>query len=175
MKDLKKIYAEVIDDLESLDIPYGTVTKVFVNTRAKSRWGRCSRTRGYNGTYTYTIQVSDRLLQDDLDDMALKDTLAHELIHTVKGCMNHGPEWKKWGDKLSVYGYNIKRCTSSEEKGISREEIITQYKYEVICNGCDKRFYYNRKTNALKSIMSNRGTCYCPRCKGRKFTVNILK
>lgn len=39
---------------------------------------------------------------------ALTNIMMHELIHTVDGCFNHGPEWKKWITMLNdKHGYLI--------------------------------------------------------------------
>lgn len=62
-------------------------------------------------------------LREDTDIDGLKNTIIHELLHTCKGCMKHTGEWKQLAEKVNrYYGYNIKRCDSADEKGISEEQ-----------------------------------------------------
>ena len=100
-------------------LEFGKIVNFEINYRAKSRWGQCQR-KGSG----YYINISDRLLQDDVPIKALKDTIIHEILHTCNGCMNHGTTWKNYADKVNkAYGYNIKRCTSAEEKGFDMDNI----------------------------------------------------
>ena len=43
-------------------------------------------------------------------ERSLRNTLIHELIHTVLGGLSHKGEWKKWADYVSgKTGYHIQR------------------------------------------------------------------
>lgn len=79
MKELEKYVAQCQRDLVSLGIPYGKVRRWEINTRAKSRWGLCKCLKGGN----FIISIAQILLEDDVADQALKDTIVHELLHTV--------------------------------------------------------------------------------------------
>lgn len=81
MKDLLKLTAECMAQLNALGIDCGKVTFT-VNTRAKKRWGQCRVV----GAGSYEISISERLLHDDVDDMAAKNTIMHELAHAADGC-----------------------------------------------------------------------------------------
>ena len=39
-KRLDEMFNECIDEMDAIDIPYGKITEVTVNYRAKSRWGQ---------------------------------------------------------------------------------------------------------------------------------------
>ena len=84
MKDLRQVAKICMQELDALGIEYGNVVRWEVNTRAKKRWGMCSKACG-----GFAIQVNGRLLDDDADLNGLKSTIIHELIHTCKGCWNH--------------------------------------------------------------------------------------
>lgn len=172
MKNLRKLYLETVDDLDALEIPYRRVKAVTVNKRAKSRWGQCRKTHDDKGL-CFEIQINAELLKDELDDMAAKNTIAHELIHTVEGCMNHGPKWQAWGRKLDVFGYNIQRTTSAEEKGIAADSLAG-YKYIITCNGCGSIARYTRKSKVVTKLMAGSSDCYCGKCKCRNFTVKTV-
>ena len=75
MKDIRNLASQCMADLASIDIPYGRVRIWVVNCRAKARWGLCKkRPDGY-----YEIEIAEALLCDDVDDVAVKNTIIHKL------------------------------------------------------------------------------------------------
>lgn len=90
MKDLMKLVGECQRDLHSIGIQCGNIRNWTVNTRAKARWGLCTKV----SRELFDIQIATALLQDEVDDQAAKDTIVHELLHTIPGCYNHGGRWK---------------------------------------------------------------------------------
>lgn len=79
MKDLNTYVVQCKQDLNLLGIPYGNVHRWEINTRAKSRWGLCKYLKGGD----FVISIAQMLLEDGVDEQALKDTIVHELLHTV--------------------------------------------------------------------------------------------
>ena len=79
MKDLKKLANECMAELDAIGVQYGNVISWEVNTRAKNRWGQCR----YIGGGRYSISIINRLLDDNLPDEAAKQTIIHELLHSV--------------------------------------------------------------------------------------------
>lgn len=145
MKDLQKLAKECMSELDAIGVEYGNVIEFKINTRAKSRWGQCRRIIGN----TYSINITNELLRDDLSDRPCKETIFHELIHTCKGCMNHGYEWQRIADLVNdCYGYNIKRATSSEEKGV---EMVKVYKYCFKCTNCGSVVKRNRASDFTRN------------------------
>src|SRR5699024_4635554 len=100
----------------------------------------------------FSINISSRLLQDDISDTACKNTIMHEIIHTCNHCFNHGNEWKHISNIVNdCYSfYNIKRCTSPEEKGINENIEKKEAKYILRCTKCGKLFYKNRMCKVIK-------------------------
>lgn len=154
MKDLQKLFNECKEELDYIGIEYGCIESITINTRAKKRWGQCRITlnSAYWENRIFSINISDKLLQDDVSDESAKDTIIHEILHTCKGCMNHGEEWKRLADIVNdCYSYyNIKRTASAEEKGINIKEEEKNYKYALRCKCCGKIFYKNRMCNVIK-------------------------
>lgn len=110
MRDLYKVATECMYELDLLGIPYAEIPKErwTVNTRAKSRLGQARKRNG-----EYSINISADILHDKYPLEFLKNTVIHELLHTCKGCMNHGEKWKAYAEKVNAkYGYNIERCVS---------------------------------------------------------------
>lgn len=90
MKDLAKLFAECEADLAQVGFRPEKY-RFSINTRAKKRWGCCRVVA--NGVYN--IEISERLLADDVSDQATKNTIMHELIHAVEGCLSHTGKCKK--------------------------------------------------------------------------------
>lgn len=146
MKDLQLLAQRAMDELDVIGVPYGYVEKFEVNTRAKSRWGRCRRKNGI-----FSIDINVELLQDNVADESALDTLIHELLHTCPNCLNHGKEWQQWAELVNdCYAcYNISRCSSAEEKGVDieyhRQRRQTPFKWTIECEDCGRQWNYKRK------------------------------
>lgn len=154
MDKLNLLVAECKSELDSVGIKYGRVKSVIVNTRAVRRWGQCIM----HGDGTFTISISSRLLQDGVDAMATKDTIMHELLHTVPGCMNHGSKWTQMAQKVNQKFpvYSISRTTSSEEKNVEK----VPYKYIVKCPKCNETWGRYRRSD----LVNNPGRYRCGKC-----------
>lgn len=117
MKNLEEYAIRCMEELDAIGIEYGNIVEVKANTRAKKRWGQCKAIPG-----GYSINISVALLDERNNEQGLKETIIHELLHSCKGCMNHGEKWKRLAQKVNrAYGYNIKRCSSAEDKGVQSE------------------------------------------------------
>lgn len=163
MKNLYEVASICMYELESIGIKYGKIMNFTVNYRATTRWGQCRRKN--NGYY---INISEKLLQDNAPLEALKDTIIHELLHTCEGCMNHGEKWKKYAEKVNkTYGYNIKRCSSAEEKGLDVENIRAEKeqraKHKFTCCGCGQTILRQRESNFTKYYENYT----CGKCGGK--------
>ena len=157
---LVEAYEKATEMLDTLDIDYGNVTELQVNTRSKRRWGQCS----YNVINdTFKISIASKLLDDDVTERGLLNTLIHELLHTCKGCLNHGEEWKTLADKVNAkYDLGIKRCNSAAEKGLdeSYDYKPLPAKYFLQCPNCGH--IYKRKRMCYP--VAHPEKCGCPRC-----------
>ena len=143
MRDLQRVAMECVNDMRYLgiDVPHGIT--FIVNKRAKSRFGQCS----YNGfTKLYTIDINVDLLDERCPMLSLKETLYHEIIHTLPNCMNHGSEFKHYAYLVNTeYGTNVTRCSSSNEKygieyakELKKRDEKKKKKYGVYCENCGK-------------------------------------
>ena len=129
MKNIYEVYEECKEICEAFQIPICKNINLKVNSRAKKRWGLCT----LECQDEYTIEISDRLLMDEVSEEATFNTMIHELLHTCPDCMNHGKEWKYWANIININTcYSIKRTTSCAEKGI--DPIVKSPKYTVKSN-----------------------------------------
>lgn len=172
-KRLDEMFNECIDEMDAIDIPYGKITEVTVNYRAKSRWGQCQRR--YDNGIIYKININADLCHREASERGLKETIIHEILHTCPDCMCHTGEWKRLADLVNdCYGYNVKRCNSSEDKGMSefykqhdrqgRPEKPVVWKYEIRCKSCGK--IVGRKQKACK-VTKYPQMYQCGFCRGK--------
>lgn len=157
MRDLQKIAKECMKELDVLGIEYGNIVSFKINTRFKSTWGQCKLLPNKK----YEIDISQQLLNDTIPIKSLKSTIMHEILHTCKNCYNHGQVWKRYAERVSkAYGYNIKRCTSSEEKGVKEIKSVKKIIHQFVCNGCGQVVDRERESRFTKNYTEYRcGMC----------------
>ena len=128
---LDDLLAEVKQEIKN-DVPYRhDSVHIYLNSR-KSALGICKNT--ING---YMIEVSKYLLKCNKE--LIKNVIAHELIHTVRGCFNHGYNFMIYARRLNRLGYNIEIKNHNKQFGQA-----IQYKYKLTCLKCGKVFYRHR-------------------------------
>ncbi|HHT97576.1 MAG TPA: sprT domain-containing protein [Clostridiales bacterium] len=125
-----KLLQEGIEQVISAGIKPGIINpNVKINTRAINRFGQCRKLP--QSQYDYEIQINSKLLEVSKDKAM--NTLVHEILHTCKGCMNHGKTWKHYANVMNImFGYDISRTSSYETIGIDKPE----YKYMIKCDKC---------------------------------------
>ena len=116
MRNLYEIAMQCEEKLKAINIPIREVKEYRVNKRAKKRWGCCWQ--DVDGKFIVEVNVC--LLDERNDISGLENTILHELLHTCKYCQNHGKMWKAYAAAVkAAYGYDIKRTSTSWEKGIA--------------------------------------------------------
>lgn len=169
MKNLEKLYKECLLELDAIGIQYGKIASIKENSRLTKTWGNCRRISPRNTKWedcSYEIKISSRLLNDSVDDNAVKNTIIHEILHTCENCLNHGNTWKIQAEKVNreYPQYNIKRTTSFSEKGISEND---EYKYIIECSTCHRKWRYRKKTK----VVNMHEFLKCPFCKTTTLTL----
>lgn len=156
MQDLNALAQECMAELDAIHIPYSKNVVFEVNSRAKRRWGLCSHLSGG----LHRIQIAKCLLEDGVPLDGAKNTVIHELLHTCPGTNGHKGLWKEYAEQVNrAYGYNIKRVSSSEEKGldpVSDDDAM----YVLKCTRCEATWRYFKLTNSVR----NYKRCHCPDC-----------
>lgn len=161
MRDLQAVANECMTEISTIGVPYGNVVEWKVNTRAQSRWGQCKRLTHNR----FSINISSRLLDERVDLVGLKNTIIHELLHTIEYSDGHRGAWAKWAGYVNrKLGYNIKRTSSADEKGVPTElqhNKTQEYKYVVECPCCKHQW----KRMVKSSLISHPEYYQCPTCK----------
>lgn len=159
MKNLMELAYECMAELDAIGIEYAEIIDWQVNTRAKKRWGLCR----HCPDGTYIISISSRLLADNVSSDGAKNTIIHELLHSCRDGRGHGEGWKRLADRVNrAYGYNIKRCSSAEEKGVEPiENTPKEIKHKFICKDCGKVYCRTRESKFTKNWQRYRcGVCH---------------
>lgn len=165
---LREVSQRCIDELNAIGIyPNITPDNITVNNRLKRVWGQCWTHWGLNRTtWWFEIEISPKLMEDDVSEEALRNTVLHELLHACDECVNchHGGKWAEYAELVSdCYGVKIQRCTSSAEKNIADDR--NEYKWK--CSACGKIFT-KKGYRAPKWYMHPQGFTHkgCPCGKG---------
>ncbi len=151
-QNLDHLLAQVIAQARSMAIPVSRCIDphVVVNTRARTRFGCCRSRLG-----RHTIEVSSILL--GADEQAVRQVLAHEILHTCPGCANHGAKWQHWAALMSrQFGYDIHRTDSHAAFGL---EDTRPVRYVVVCRQCGSRI--NRMKRSSLVAHPERYRCKC--------------
>ena len=162
-KRVNEMLAEVIRDVRLLGIPVSKRIQknVVINTRARTRFGCCKRMKpGLLGS-EYIIEVSEILLY--APETSLRQTLAHEALHTCPGCGNHSLGWKSYAEKVNAaYGLEIKRVSDPAAMGIEPTEILQRRKkinHVLVCENCGARIERTRASKVTKYPQLYRCRC----------------
>ena len=114
---INRMLAECTALLKELNVPVSSSvcpTVKLIGTRRTL--GRCCK-RGdskSHSEYEYYIEISRYTLNNP--EKSIRNTLIHELLHTVPDGMRHTGEWKKWAKYVSSKtGYTIQRLGGEEK------------------------------------------------------------
>lgn len=169
MKNLNKLFEDCMMELKSINIDVSNkITEVKVNGRLRTTMGMCYRN---NRTKTYSIAINPALLADSADEMEVKDTIIHEILHTCPNSFNHGYEWKLRADKVNrKLGYHVSTYANRKEveaKGIQLK--IEDWKYALKCVECGNQYKRKRWSYALE----NPSNYKCGKCGGSLKTISL--
>ena len=101
MKNLEIILQECLHECDDVGIKYGNIEKIYINKRLRSTWGIC-RKKVINGKEIFLIEINPRLLKEESSLSSIKDTVMHEVLHTVNGCHNHSKNWKNYACLINM-------------------------------------------------------------------------
>jgi hypothetical protein len=118
---------------------------------------------------TNYIGINKKLIDEDFE---IEKTMAHELIHTIPGCSNHGPNFKRYAELINRHypEYNVSTYYTPDSDEIENIANIKKPKYVVTCENCGVKTYFYRKCKTL-DILSR---CTCKKCKTSNFKVESL-
>lgn len=164
--DIQEIFSQVYKEFEDyqydLDFdPYKVMKLVgWMDSRNRRALGKCIMS---NGGERYRIVLNPAMLKFGDDGVnVIKDTIAHELCHTLDGCFNHGKVFHVKADWIrSLLGYNIDTKADEDASEYFRK-YLPQSKWMVKCDDCGKETPINR----LSDPINNPRRYNCVHCGG---------
>lgn len=133
-----------------IPVPESIDPHVRLNTRAVARLGCCRPVSG-----GYIIEISARLLL--AGEEAVAEVLAHEVLHTCRGCRNHGERWKGYAARMNArWGYHISRTGTWEAMGLPEQKPA---RYVLVCTRCGTEFVRARASSVV--LHPERYRCRC--------------
>lgn len=152
MRAPEELLQEVIREAAALGIPVSRriSRKVAVSTRMTSTLGSCRKTP-FGG---FEIRIAARVLAAGED--AVKQVLCHEVLHTCRGCQNHGALWKRYAVMMEqAYGYRIRRTVDPQDIGVTAPEP----KYILQCQRCGNLYKRQRECSLTRRPWAYRCRC----------------
>lgn len=163
--DLNKNLIQIISQAQAqgIPVPDNIFPEVNVNPRPKKRFGCCRRKDG-----VFIIEISEFILE--CSDNAIRNVMAHEVLHTCDGCYDHGIKWKEYAGRMNrAYGYRIKRTSSFSDMGLEEPgRDDSRIRYVIKCRSCGREYPRQKLTKVMKKINSYRCSC-----GGRLYVIDV--
>lgn len=168
---LTDIQNEIEEDIQILcSLGYTSIS----DKRIKAKFMHRARQLGVTSkksAYTYEIGINEEYLRV-ADPKEVHNTIMHECIHCVDGCMNHGEKWKTIAAKVNArFDFTPITRTGNDENYDSYMHA-NKCKYRLSCDKCGAEWYYMRRGKVLDECKQGKRRCSCG---GREFTVTELR
>lgn len=142
---------------------------VTFNNRMVRTWGRCRK----HDINKYEIIINSNVLKYGTVEH-IHQLIAHETVHSISGCLNHGKKWQ-WAAHALAAKCNLKdifRCESMTEISelYKHPEIMGKqaYKWSLTCLGCGNTSYAHRLKKTYAAVRSGYTEFYsgltCGKC-----------
>lgn len=165
MRDYTQIAIEVMIQVREAGIVPGDIKRIVTNSRTKNRWGQCRRILNRStGKTEYEIEIGEWMTDEKFPESLIRNTIAHEILHSCDGCMNHGAKWHRFATIMNQkYGYDIQTYVTKEEQAIRNEVEPVKYKYNFKCNKCGATVGKHKKCR----FTEHTSLYWCSKCGGR--------
>ena len=156
MKDINEYYARCRKMLEDIGVPVGNVVELRVST-LRSSTSQCVI---YPDTYECMIRMDRRMLNNKTNESDVIDTMLHELIHTIPGCLEHKGMWAEYARQTDeYYGTHVLSCYDRFVFEHPEMPVVAVFR----CTDCGADFYV-RDERMITAVLN--GTKRCDYCKG---------
>ena len=149
MKDIYELFSEAYAIVEECcgDV-IGEITDLSINNRSKKRWGMCHH--DYK-TDTFQLQISKRILADEVPYNATLSVMVHEILHSCDGGQSHTGKWKVYAKQVMDKhpDLTITRTTPAEFFRLEPREMPKR-KYAIRCTKCGKVISRARMCTVIK-------------------------
>lgn len=158
-EELNRMLSEEINELKSINVPISdSISPEVVVIASHKCYGECHYKGSWaNDTgYDYVIALSAYTLISS--EKSLRNTIIHELIHTVPEGYTHKGQWKKWADYASEkLGYNIQHYDGDKTKD-DKQNLIDRFR---LPRGLVKR---RKASKEAEPNIEEAPLVWCPNC-----------
>ena len=162
---------------ENLLILIGLGCTDLINKEVKVGWGKSVRSYGTctkigkkaNGKTLYEIKINKEYIAVAAS-REVHNTIMHECIHCVDGCMNHGNKWKTIAQKVNR-SYDFSTIKRTGYDPAYNQILEAHYRYIAVCDRCGHAFRWMRKSHIFVSCSTGKARCSCG---GTSFTCREL-
>ena len=139
---LNRMLSECEDICAAAGVVTGHVRSITVNPKINYAWGRCII---YN-TGACRIEINRKLMRRTVPETSLRDTILHELCHTVENGRGHKNGWRLAAEKIrQSCGISLSTTGTADELQVF-ESDHEKAKYVFKCCGCGQIVKKNRRT-----------------------------
>lgn len=155
------VYSEFYEHKDELGFDDYYVSKIvkYLNKNNRKTLGLCSERNG-----KFVISINPHILNFEEDgEKIIRETFAHELCHTLPGCMNHGKNFHTKAaliKKLLGYTIDTKADIDSSEYFL---KYLPQSNYILKCDTCGNVTPIPKLSDPVR----NPSSYVCTKCNGR--------
>lgn len=154
-KRLEIIMLQEKNKLIGKGIKPGNVVSIKSNSRLRRKLGQCLK----KPAGIFEIEIA-RFLENS-SEAIIREVVMHELLHSCRGCFNHGKKWKMHAELINEeYGYNISRLYKDDKDEPLPER---KYKYVIKCTSCGNKGYRLKRSK----VIGNPQNYKCSKCGGK--------
>ncbi len=162
------IFESLMNDFLDAGIPLNpkVIDPILHYSSAVTRLGSCQKMNGI-----YHISLSRNAMKDEEQ---VRNTLAHELVHTLPRCMNHGKTFHKYGTMVEErLGIPIdSRATKSQAQAAGIQDAYrNRANYKIVCEKCGFEFYRLKRS----AVIDHPSRYRCSRCGGGLKVYQIIR
>lgn len=145
-------------------------TETSINWLAKNNRRTLGRCKYEYDVYRIFLNPNMLNFEDD-GEKVIRNTLAHELCHTLPGCLNHGKEFHRKAKMIyDLMGYVID-TTADVDSSEYFSKYLPDANYKIICNDCGNEILKNH----ISDPINNPGRYTCSRCGGSVSSYKLNK
>ena len=126
-------------------------------------WEYVANEWGYKRTRVIKSATITICRHKNRTENGIKETIIHELIHTLKNCQNHKSEFKWYCEIIQKYlGYS---CLSGQHEDTKSNEYLENYKHFLVCTYCNKIVRKGTRFTKPYQRPDIRRCCTCGKCE----------
>lgn len=152
MKNLEQLFNKalvIVEDSIGKDKIGKIQRPITINYRAKSRWGKCTT---YYNLNLNVIEISYRLLRDEISDDDVLSVIIHEILHACRNGQAHTGAWAAYAAAVNrkYPQYHITRTKSAASIGLEEEQHQLMRQYAIECTGCGHIYYKSKMSKSIQ-------------------------